>query len=103
MTTSAGVGIDDGPFDDVADERERDAERRDDFRVAREPITEAEPLRGVRDERGRAASAADDHDGRAIEIVVGDQLVDRRAQLCGREIEDVSSERRRLRAERVTG
>ena len=46
-------------------------------------------------ERRRAAAAADQHDRRAIELVVGDQLVDRAAQLRGREFED-----RRARAPR---
>jgi len=45
-------------------------------------------LRGKRDQRGRTAAAADEHDGRTLEFVVGDQFVDRTLQRRGRALED---------------
>ena len=85
-------GVEHRALDDVAHERERDAERRDHLRVARDAVREAERLRGVRHDRRRAAAAADQHDVRAVERVVGDQFVERRAQPRGRAVEDRARE-----------
>ncbi len=90
-------------LDDVAHERERDAERRDHLRVARDAVRETELLRGVRDERRRAASAADQDDVRAVERVVGDQLVQRRAQARRSAVQDRAGELFGAEAERGTG
>ena len=49
---------------------------------------EAQRSARERDQGRRAAAAADQHDGRAVEFVVGDQFVDRAAQGRRRALED---------------
>ena len=74
--------IDDDALDDVAHERERNADRRDHLRIARDAPAAIPSLGGKRDDRPRAAAAAHDDHVIAVERVVGDQFVDAGAQLA---------------------
>ncbi len=84
-----GRRVDDRAFDDVANERERNAERRDDFGVLRQAKRIPEFARCERNERGGSAAATDDRRMRTNEAVVGAQFIDRAAQLLARPIQHV--------------